>query len=121
MNNVSLRLKENSLRIGDPFEFSGEIENTSDLSVKSFEIVCVGKDSEGKVVYHENFSEGTFGIPPGGSAPFSISEVALDYGGPYFNRADLQKLFYYIRWQWTTSGYFEYEETPYTELPLQNL
>ena len=116
VNNVTVQLDTEKIRYAEPFAISGEIRNTSDLEVKSYEIVFYGRDENGNCIYYQSFSEGSFGIVPNGSSPFSISEVALDYGGPYTQRSDIAQLFYYIKWQWSTSSYSEYEITPQTRL-----
>jgi hypothetical protein len=116
INNVTVQLDTSALGYGDPFTISGEITNTSNLAVDSFTIYFYGKNSAGNAIYYESYSENEFGISPGGRAPFSIDEVAIDYGGPYTMKSDLAELHYYIKWQWTTSSYGDYEETPLLRL-----
>lgn len=116
VNNVTVQLDTEKIRYGNPFKITGEIKNPSDLTVDSFELVFLGKDTNGKCIYYQQFSEDDFGILPGGTAPFSIDEVALDYGGPYTQRSDIDQLWYYINWKWTDSDYFDREVSPYTRL-----
>ena len=116
VNNVSVQLDTSRLVYGEPFSISGEILNTSDLTVENYEIVFFGRDADGAPIYYQSYSESEFGISPGGSSPFTIAEVKLDYGGPYTQRENIAEMYYYIEWQWSTSSYSEYETSPLTRL-----
>jgi len=115
VNNVSLQLKAGGTHYADPFAVSGEIENTTDLTVDSFAIYFYGRDANGSPIYFQSFSESTFGIPPGGTAPFSIDEQSIGFGS-YLGRNEISTLFYYIEWQWKNASFLEYEVSPFTQL-----
>lgn len=115
INNVSLGIKPNSLVIADPFALSGEVENTSESSVQDFTIYFYGRDHNGNPFLLDSFGESTFGIPPGGSSPFSIDKEYLG-SGEYMPKSDVAELYYYIQWRWTTSSYSELEISPFTRV-----
>ena len=115
VNNVSLQIKPNSLTYATPFAITGEIENSTDLTVSSYTISFYGRDANGKPIYLKSTSESTFGISPGGTSPFTISSVYLG-DSTYLSRDDIAELYYYIDWQWTTSSYDELEVSPLTRV-----
>jgi hypothetical protein len=115
VGNVSLGIKPGSVRYTVPFGIVGEIQNTSDLTVRSFSIHFYGRDDSGNPTYLNDFSERDFSIPPGGSSPFSTYAMKRDFE-TYIDREEISELFFFISWSWTTSGQFEYEQTPLTRM-----
>jgi hypothetical protein len=114
VNNISLQLK--NITYGSPFSIAGEIENTTDLTVESFSIYFYGRDLNGNPFYYQLFSEGTFGILPGGTAPFSIDMVYKPDFASSVSRDEFSELYYYIQWDWTTTTYGNTEMFPFTKL-----
>jgi hypothetical protein len=114
VNNISLQLK--NITYGSPFSIAGEIENTTDLTVESFSIYFYGRDLNGNPFYYQRFSERTFGILPGGTAPFSIDMVYKPDFESSVSRDEFSELYYYIQWDWTTTSYDNTEMFPFTKL-----
>jgi len=115
VNNVSLALRSGSLQYATPFAISGEVENTTDLTVDNYTIYFFGRDANGNPAYLAECRESSFGILPGGTSPFSIDPVMVDYS-EYLMREDISQLYYAIRWQWTGAAWGEYEVSPATRL-----
>ena len=114
VNNVSLQIA--GVTYGSPFSIIGEIENTTDLTVESFTIYFYGRDADGNPTYFETFSESTFQILPGGTAPFMIDAILKPDFETYVTQDEVSELYYYIHWQWTTSTFSELEVSPLTRL-----
>ena len=95
VNNVSIRIREGTIQYASPFAIMGEVENTTDLTVRYFTIHFYGRDSSGNPTYYTSYSEDTFGIPPGGTAPFSVDKEVLDMDS-YLGREEIAELYYYI-------------------------
>lgn len=115
VNNVSLKMKEGSLYYGSPFAISGEIENTTDLTVESFTVRFFGRDASGSPLYFKSYADDDFGIQPGGSAPFTIDKHMVEWDD-YLRRDEIAELYYCIDWRWKDSSYLDTEVSPLTRL-----